>query len=75
MFRLTQFEKAKIIGTRATQLARGAPPQVDITGLTDAYSIAEKEFRESKIPFVIQRNYPKKKVVEINPNTRREVPT
>jgi DNA-directed RNA polymerase I, II, and III subunit RPABC2 len=36
----------------------GAPPLVDIIGLTDALSIAEKEFRERKIPFIIERTYP-----------------
>ena len=56
--RLSKFEKVRIIGQRAEQISLGAPPLVNIIGLTDALSIAEKEFRERKIPFIIERTYP-----------------
>ena len=46
--RLSKFEKVRILGQRAEQISMGAPPLVDITGLTDALSIAEKEFLEQK---------------------------
>ena len=45
---LTKFEKVRILGQRANQLSLGATPLVDITGITDALSIAEKEFNELK---------------------------
>lgn len=61
--RLTKFEKAKIIGQRATQIALGAPPLVDITGLSDAIEIAEKEHAEHKIPFMIKRDFPNHKSI------------
>lgn len=56
--RLSKFEKVRILGQRAEQISMGAPPLVDITGLSDALSIAEKEFLERKIPFVVERKYP-----------------
>ena len=56
--RLSKFEKVRILGQRAEQISMGAPPLVDIKGLTDALSIAEKEFREKKIPFIVERSYP-----------------
>jgi len=68
MSTLTRFEIAKIIGIRATQLENGATPQVDITGLDDAYSIAQREFDQQRIPFLVKRKYPEGKIVEISPN-------
>jgi len=56
--RLSKFEKVRILGQRAEQISMGAPPLVDIKGLTDALSIAEKEFAERKIPFIVERKYP-----------------
>jgi DNA-directed RNA polymerase I, II, and III subunit RPABC2 len=62
---MTKFEKAKILGYRADQISKGAPPTVDITGLTDAFTIAEKELKEGKIPLKIHRRYPNGEVVKI----------
>ena len=56
--RLSKFEKVRILGQRAEQISMGAPPLVDIKGLTDALSISEKEFIERKIPFIVERTYP-----------------
>lgn len=55
--KISKFEKAKAIGTRATQISNGAPPKVDITGLDTSLSIAEKEFNEGKIPIIINRKF------------------
>ena len=63
--RLSKFEKVRILGQRAEQISLGAPPRVDIFGLSDALSIAEKEFRERKIPFIVERTYPDGKVRKI----------
>jgi DNA-directed RNA polymerase subunit K len=63
---LTRFEKVRILGQRATQISQGAIPLVDITGLTDALSIAEKEFAEGKIPMKVKRVMPSGQVVEIS---------
>ena len=64
--KINKFEKVRILGFRATQLSMGAPPFVDITGLTDALSIAEKEFDENKIPFTLKRTFPNGKTHEIS---------
>jgi len=55
---LTKFEKARVLGQRAMQLSHGAPPRVDITGMTSALAIAEKELKENKIPIIVRRPYP-----------------
>ncbi|KAF7684562.1 DNA-directed RNA polymerases I, II, and III subunit RPABC2 [Astathelohania contejeani] len=56
--RMTKFEKARVLGTRAQQLSMNAPPLVDIEYETDPYMIAVKELREKKIPFIIRRVLP-----------------
>ena len=61
---LEKFEKVRILGQRATQLSLGAPPMVDITGLTDALAIAEKELKENKIPIKVIRKYPNGEIRE-----------
>ena len=45
----TRFEKARIIGARALQIARGAKPTFK-TDIRDPIKIAEKEFEEGIIP-------------------------
>ncbi|KCZ81789.1 hypothetical protein H312_00829 [Anncaliia algerae PRA339] len=55
---MTKYEKAYILGVRATQLSMNAPPMVEIGDLTDAYAIAEKELAEGKIPFILRRKLP-----------------
>jgi len=66
MNRVTKYEKVRIIGERAQQIASGAPINVDYEGLTDALSIATKEYNEGKIPFIIQRTFPNGEVKEIH---------
>ena len=56
---ITKFEKAKIIGVRAEQLAVGAKANIQVPEyLTDVRKIAENEFYEKKIPFIIRRKLP-----------------
>ena len=55
---MTKFEKTRLLGQRADQISRGAKPLVNINGLTDALSIAEKELKEHKIPLKIKRHFP-----------------
>ena len=61
---LDKFEKVRILGQRATQISMGAPPLVDITGLTDALAIAEKELEARVIPIKIKRTFPNGEVRE-----------
>jgi DNA-directed RNA polymerase subunit K len=51
----TRFERARIIGARALQIARGAKPMVK-TRLKDPIEIAELEFEKSVIPIDVKRN-------------------
>ena len=55
---LTKFEKARIVGVRLQQLAYGAKPRVNVSGLKSINEIVEKELIERKIPFIIRRTLP-----------------
>lgn len=56
--RLTSFEKIRIIGQRAEQISNGAPIRISYGNLNDAISIAEAEFKQRRIPFLVNRPYP-----------------
>uniref|UniRef100_A0A6C0EL22 DNA-directed RNA polymerase n=1 Tax=viral metagenome TaxID=1070528 RepID=A0A6C0EL22_9ZZZZ len=56
--RLTKYEIVRIIGVRATQIAQGAQPFVNVSELIDPVDIAQKEFDEKKIPFTVIRRFP-----------------
>ena len=54
--RLTKYEKTKIIGLRAQQIATGSPVFTDVPKwMTSSIDIATKELSERKIPFIIKR--------------------
>ena len=56
---ITKFEKAKIIGVRAEQLAVGAKANIQVPEyLSDVRKIAENEFYAKKIPFIVRRRLP-----------------
>ena len=52
---ISKFEKARILGTRALQLSKGAPPMVDTTGINDVMEIAKKELKSGKMPIIIRK--------------------
>ena len=53
---LTKYEKTRILGIRIKQLNNGSLPYVKVSeDLLDNFIIAEKELKEKKIPFIIQR--------------------
>lgn len=54
----TKYEKARVIGHRATDISMGAKIMTDPEDLTDAMAIAEKEWREQKIPLKVCRKFP-----------------
>jgi DNA-directed RNA polymerase I, II, and III subunit RPABC2 len=66
MIRITKYEKVRIIGERAQQIASGAPINVEYDGLTNALEIATKEYNERKIPFIIQRTFPNGEVKQVH---------
>ncbi|MCL4373539.1 MAG: DNA-directed RNA polymerase subunit K [Candidatus Marsarchaeota archaeon] len=50
----TRFEKARIIGARALQLAYGAPPLVKVPEhMIDPLDLAELEFEKGVIPITV----------------------
>ncbi|BAB60391.1 DNA-directed RNA polymerase K [Thermoplasma volcanium GSS1] len=52
----TKFEKARIIGARALQIAMGAPVIIDIPkNVIDPVDIATIEFENNVIPITIKR--------------------
>lgn len=53
----TRFERARIIGARALQIARGAPPLVK-TKEADPIRVAELEFEAGVIPLAVKRKKP-----------------
>merc|ERR1712123_62871 len=55
---MTKFEKARVLGTRALQIANGAPVLVEIEGETDPLKISGKELLARKIPIIIRRFLP-----------------
>lgn len=56
---ITKYEKARILGERASQINAGAKPFVDVDAdIIDGYSIALKEYEAKKIPFIIKRPLP-----------------
>ncbi len=49
-----KFEKARIIGARALQLAYGAPPLMKVPeGISSPLELAELEFSEGVIPIAV----------------------
>lgn len=56
---ITKYERAKILGVRAEQLNNNAVANVDVPKhITNVRKIAELEFYQKKIPFMIRRRLP-----------------
>ncbi len=55
---MTKYERARVLGTRALQIAMGAPVMVQLEGETDVLRIAEKELKFKAIPIIIRRYLP-----------------
>lgn len=66
IFPVTTYEKVRILGQRASQLASGAIPAVDVKGMTDPLKIAEKEYNTGKIPLKIIRNMPNGEIIQVS---------
>ena len=57
MEHLNRFEKARLVGARALQLASGAPPLVKIpAGTVSAVEIAFLEFEKDALPLSVLRD-------------------
>jgi len=58
-YRLTRYEKARIVAARALQLSLGAMPLIDIKGLPkDPVEIAKEELKRGVLPITVVRRLP-----------------
>lgn len=57
ILKLTKFERARIVGTRATQLSNDAPPLVPIGEETDPVKIAIMEYQAGVLELYIVRKF------------------
>lgn len=56
---LTQFERTKVLSFRASQLAQGSMPYIEVPDtVSDLYVIAKMELKMKKLPFIIKRPLP-----------------
>merc|ERR1719187_1050398 len=55
---MSKYERARVLGTRALQIAMCAPVMVELEGETDPLVIAQKELKMRKIPIIIRRYMP-----------------
>ncbi|TLZ66970.1 MAG: DNA-directed RNA polymerase subunit K [Methanobacteriota archaeon] len=54
--RFTRFERARIIGARALQIAMGAPILLEsVEGIVDPMEISMREFERGVIPITVKR--------------------
>lgn len=67
----TKYEKARLISTRAEQIAQGSPVMVDTDGEVDPIKIAFMEYDQKRIPDIIVRYLPRgNETVDYNVNKR-----
>lgn len=56
---VTLYERTKILSLRASQLAHGSHPFIDVPDyLTDVYEVAKAEFEAKRLPYFIKRPLP-----------------
>ncbi len=55
---INKYERAKILGIRAQQIAKGMKPLVKTTNKTNIYEIVEEEYKKKLIPLIIRRYLP-----------------
>jgi DNA-directed RNA polymerase I, II, and III subunit RPABC2 len=56
---ITKFERARILGVRTKQINNGASVMIDVPEhVIDGYTIAQMEYEQKKIPFIVKRPLP-----------------
>ena len=68
---ISKYEKARVIGIRARQIANGAQPKCSTEGLTSSLDIATREFEQGLTPCVFKRRpkpEPRKEYIPISPS-------
>ena len=64
-YKLTKYERARIIGGRALQLSLGAFPLVEVKPGESPIDIATKELERGVLPVIIRRKLPNGSYVDI----------
>ena len=60
----TRFERARIVGARALQIAMGAPILIELEGaVMNPVDVAMREFHLNLIPITVKRSVPPKQEV------------
>lgn len=59
----TKYEYTALVAMRAQQLAEGAKPLVELTGLRTSdplfvWNVAKREIEQRKLPFIVRRQLP-----------------
>jgi DNA-directed RNA polymerase subunit K/omega len=62
---VTKYEKARIIGSRALQIAMGAPILTNRENELNPIEIAKKEYEEDVLPISVRRISPKKREAKV----------
>lgn len=59
-YKLTSYEKARVIGTRATLISMGSQPMINMSLIktSDPIKIAEEELNQGLLPMIITRTFP-----------------
>ena len=55
---LSKYERTRVIGVRASQIADGSAPFIDVGSRTDPFEIATLELENRAVPFIIKRPLP-----------------
>ena len=77
---ISKYEKARVIGIRARQIANGVQPKCSTEGLTSSLDIATRELEMGLTPYVFKRRTesgPRKEYISVSPSevdllTRRD---
>lgn len=60
----TRFERARIVGARALQIAMGAPVLIETKGpIANPVELAIEEYRRGMIPITVKRTVPPKQEI------------
>lgn len=72
--RLTKYERTRLLGTRALQIAMNAPLMIDPGTEVDPLRIAVMELEAGVFPLRLVRSYPDGRVEELSVNKPVEPP-
>jgi len=72
--RMTKYERARILGTRAHHISMNAPILIDRQNEINPLTIAEMELAANKLPIILCRIHPNGIIEEINVSDLTPIP-